>query len=197
MQNYDKFSVMKRIFIAVDISDEARRKTAAYIESLKLEFPALRVGWEKPEKLHLTMKFLGDTDENRLEKLKDITQNIAAEIPKFNLQIAKTGVFPSARNARVLWIDVKDEKGSLTEINRLLESECERIGFPRETRNFKPHLTIARLKEPRGSRELIEKHLKKEFEPVGVEAAEIVIYESRLRPTGSIYEKLTTVQLKD
>ena len=188
---------MRRIFVAVDISVEARHKTADYVNSLKLEFPNLRVGWEKPEKLHLTMKFLGDTNDNQLEKLKEIAQNIAAEIPKFNLQIAETGVFPSARNARVLWIDVKDEKESLVEINRILEIEAERIGFPRETRNFKPHLTIARLKEPRSSRELIEKHLEKEFEPVGMEVAEIVIYESRLCPTGSIYEKLTTVQLKD
>ena len=188
---------MKRIFVAVDISDEARRRTAAYIESLRSEFANLRVCWEKPEKLHLTMKFLGDTNDEQLEKLKDIAENIAPEIPKFNLKITETGVFPSRRNARVLWIDVKDEKGSLAEINRLLEIECERIGFPRETRNFKPHLTIARLKEPHVSRELIERHLGNEFEPVVFEVAEIVIYESRLRPTGSIYEKLTTVQLKD
>ncbi len=143
------------------------------------------------------MKFLGDADENQLEKLKYIARNIAAEIPKFNFKIADTGVFPSRRNARVLWIDVKDEKGILTKINQLLENECEQIGFPRETGNFKPHLTIARLKDPRFSRESIETHLQNKFEPVRMEAAEIVIYESRLRPTGSIYEKLTTVQLKD
>lgn len=188
---------MKRIFVAVDISDKARRKTAAYIESLRREFPNLRVGWEKPEKLHLTMKFLGDTDENQLEKLKRIAQNIAGEIPKFNLRIAETGVFPSPRNARVLWIDVKDEKGSLAEINRILEAEGERIGFPRETRNFKPHLTIARLKEPRKSVELTERHLRNEIEPAEFEVAEIVIYESRLQPAGSIYQKLTTVRLKN
>lgn len=187
---------MKRIFVAVDISAEARRKTAAYIESLKLEFANLRVAWEKPEKLHLTMKFLGDADEDQLQKLEDVARNIAGKIPKFDFKIAETGVFPSRRNARVLWIDVKGEKGNLTEINRLLEAKCERIGFPREIRNFKPHLTIARLKAPNSSRELIKKHLEKEFEPVESEAAEIVIYESRLRSTGSIYKKLTTVQLK-
>jgi 2'-5' RNA ligase len=188
---------MKRIFVAVDVSEEARSKTAVYVESLKSEFPKLRVGWEKPEKLHLTMKFLGDTNDNQIEELKDICREIAAEILRFDLRIAETGVFPSARNARVLWIDVKDEKGNLAKINRRLETEAERIGFAAEKRNFKPHLTIARLKDPRSSRELVEKHLEKDFEPVVWEVAEIVIYESRLRPTGSIYEKLTTVQLKD
>lgn len=197
MQNYDKFFVMKRIFVAVDIPEKARRKAAAYIESLRGEFANLRVGWEKTEKLHLTMKFLGDANDEQLEKLKEVARNIAAEVPKFDFRIAETGVFPSPRKARVLWIDVIDEKGSLAEINRILETECEKIGFSRETRIFKPHLTIARLKESHKSAKLIEKHLRNEFEPVGIKAAEIVIYESRLRPTGSIYEKLTTVQLKN
>ena len=188
---------MKRVFVAVNISDEARRETAAYVDELKREFSGLRVGWEKAEKLHLTMKFLGDTDEIQLEELKEICRKIAAEIPKFVLQIAETGVFPSARNARVLWIDVKDKKGNLAKINRLLETECERIGFAAEKRNFKPHLTIARLKELRSSAELVGKHLEKDFEPVEMEVTEIVIYESRLRSTDSIYEKLTTLQLKN
>jgi 2'-5' RNA ligase len=188
---------MKRVFVAVDISEEARRQTTAYIESLKSDFSGLRVGWEKPEKLHLTMKFLGDTNENQLKELEDICCKIAAEIPKFDLQIAETGVFPSPRNARVMWVDVKDEKGNLAKINRALEIQCERIGFAAEKRNFKPHLTIARLKEPRNSHELVKKHLEKDFEPIGMKVAEIVIYESRLHPTGSIYEKLTTLQLNN
>ena len=188
---------MKRIFVAVDISEEARRKTAVYIESLRRDFPNVRVGWEKPEKLHLTMKFLGDTDEIQLEKLKEICREIAVETSKFCLRITETGVFPSARNARVLWIGVKDEKGTLLKINRKLEIEGERIGFAAEKRSFKPHLTIARLKEPRGSIELVEKHLEKYFEPAEFEVAEIVVYESRLQPAGSIYQQLTTFQLKN
>ena len=186
----------KRIFIALDISEETRRKVSAYIEQLKREVTNLRVGWEKPEKLHLTLKFLGDTDEAQLEKLKETAENIAGEVSKFTLKIAETGVFPSARNARVLWIDVKDEKGSTAKINELLETECEKIGFAKEKRNFKPHLTIARIRDVGKSRELAESHLKKEFEPVEFEVAEIAIYESRLQPTGSIYSKIYSSKLK-
>lgn len=186
----------KRIFIAVDISEEARRKVSAYIEQLKREVSNLRVGWEKPDKLHLTLKFLGDTNETQLEKLKEVVESIADEVSKFTLRIAETGVFPSARNARVLWIDVKDEKGSTTKINELLETECEKIGFAKEKRNFKPHLTIARIRDVGKSRELAESHLRKEFEPVEFEVVEIVIYESRLQPTGSIYSKIYSSKLK-
>ena len=139
---------------------------------------------------------MGDTNEKQFSQLNEIIPYIAGQISKFKIQIAETGVFPSPRNARVLWIDVKDEKGSLREINRLLESECEKIGFSRENRSYKPHLTIARIRDVGKSKKLAETHLRKQFEPAGFEVGEIVIYESRLQPAGSIYQKLTTVQLK-
>lgn len=187
---------MKRIFVAVDISREARRKVSDYIEELKTEFATVRVGWEKPEKLHLTLKFLGDTNKNQLKTISEIVGEIADQIPPFGLQIAETGGFPSAEKARILWIDAKDETGSLARINEILETKCAKIGFAKEKRNFKPHLTIARLREPEKSRRLIERHLEKEFEPVGFEVGEILIYESRLQPAGSIYEKTTSSKLK-
>jgi 2'-5' RNA ligase len=181
----------RRIFVAVDISDEARGKVADYIKTLRGEFPSLRVGWEKTEKLHLTLRFLGETEENQLLNINETVEKIGKHISKFTLEVSETGVFPSARNARILWLDVKDETRSLTKINDFLETECEKIGFPKENRNYKSHLTIARLREPQKSRELAEKHVENEFEPVRFEVAEIVIYESRLQRTGSIYTKVS------
>jgi 2'-5' RNA ligase len=163
---------------------------------LRETFPRLRVSWDKPEKLHLTLKFLGDSTDEQVEKLKSIIQNVSGEISNFELEIARTGVFPNPRNARVLWIDVVDEKGNLAKINRILENECEKIGFPKEKRAFKPHLTIARLREPEKSRELAQKHLQTIFEPVRFDVSDIVIYESKLRPAGSVYEKLASFKLK-
>src|SRR5215203_4545379 len=126
------FKIMKRVFVAVDISHEARGRAAAYIEALRREFRAVRVGWDKPEKLHLTLKFLGDTEERQLSELGKIVAKISSEISKFKLQILNTGVFPAARNPRVLWLDVKDAAGNLAKINHRLESECEKIGCLRE-----------------------------------------------------------------
>jgi 2'-5' RNA ligase len=188
---------MKRIFVAIDISDEARSRTAQYVESLRKDFPRLRVGWDKPEKLHLTLKFLGDTTEMQLDKLQNIVEEISKKIERFSLQIAETGVFPSPQKARVLWIDVVDKSGNLAKINSFLETECEKIGFSKEKRNYKPHLTIARLREPQFSDKLVKSHLENNFEPVGFEISEIAIYESKLQPTGSIYTKLKTYQLKN
>ncbi|CAN5604816.1 RNA 2',3'-cyclic phosphodiesterase [soil metagenome] len=178
---------MKRIFVAIDISVEAKRKISSYIETLRHEFPKLRVGWEKTEKLHLTLKFLGDTEESKTVELSQAIEKIARENPSFKLRILETGVFPSMSNARILWLALKDEEGSLAKINEQLESVCGKLGFAPEKRNFKPHLTIARLREPNKSKDLVEKHLNNIFETVEFEAGEIVIYESKLQPSGSIY----------
>ncbi|MBA2494146.1 MAG: RNA 2',3'-cyclic phosphodiesterase [Acidobacteria bacterium] len=178
---------MKRIFAAIDISVEAKCKISSYIETLRREFPKLRVGWEKTEKLHLTLKFLGDTEESKTAELSQAVEKIARENPNFKLRILETGVFPSMHNARILWLALKDEKGSLMKINEQLESACGKLGFAPEKRNFKPHLTIARLREPNKSKDLVEKHLNNIFETVEFKAGEIVIYESKLQSSGSIY----------
>lgn len=161
----------------------------------------MRVGWEKAEKLHLTMKFLGDTSEEQLQKLIEAVEKTARKISEsdfqisdFRFQISNTGVFPTPKKARILWLGLVDERGSLTKINEILEAECERAGFERENRRFKPHLTIARLREPQFSRDLVEKHLQNEFEPVEFEVSEIVIYESKLQPSGSIYSKVSSFE---
>ncbi len=154
---------MKRIFAAIDISDEARAKIAGYIETLRGEFSNLRVGWEKSEKLHLTLKFLGETDEKQLKNLTEAVENTARQVSNFKLQIVGTGVFPAKRNARILWLSLRDKDGKLQKLNEILETECEQIGFAKEKRNFKPHLTIARLREPQKSIELVRTHTAKEF----------------------------------
>jgi len=195
--NHLQFTIikaMKRIFVAVDISEEARRKAAAYIEILRKEFPKIRVGWDKTEKLHLTLKFLGDTEEKHLRELEKQVEKIAAGMTNFELQIAETGVFPNGRNPRVLWIDVKDEQGNLAKINGRLEAECEKIGFAREKRKYVPHLTIGRIREPNRARELVRKHLENKFEPVEFAVSEIVIYESKLLPTGSVYSVMSKLR---
>ena len=178
---------MKRIFAAIDISEEARAAASRYIESLRQRFSHLRVGWDKPQKLHLTLKFLGDTSDERLEKFTSAIEKTARQISDFKLRLDGTGVFPNQRKARILWLGVTDAKGSLRKLSRILENECERQNFPREARDFKAHLTIARLREPEKSKSLAETHLQEKFEAVEFEVSEIVIYESELSPQGSRY----------
>jgi 2'-5' RNA ligase len=178
---------MMRVFIAVEISDEVRKMVAERIKHLRGEFTDLRVGWDKPEKLHLTLKFLGDIGVEKLAALKTAVVAATKDIPPFDLKIEGVGSFPPRGATRVLWLGVTDKTGSLHEIWQRLERECESIGFERERRDFKPHLTIARLKEPARSRELVRLHLETDFPAAAFRVDQLIVFQSELFPTGSRY----------
>jgi 2'-5' RNA ligase len=184
-----------RAFIAVDISEEARRLIAKRIALLRAQFSDLRVGWDKPEKLHLTVKFLGEIPSEKLSQVITAVENAAKEIEPFSLVLEGAGAFPPRGAARVLWLGVNDESQNLNEFQKRLETETEQIGFETERRVFKPHLTIARLKEPGKSRNLTDLHIQTEFPAVDFPVSEIVVYKSDLRPTGSIYTPLAKISL--
>jgi RNA 2',3'-cyclic 3'-phosphodiesterase len=186
---------MQRVFIAIDISEEARAAAAQYEEALRREFAEVRVGWERPEKLHLTLKFLGKTDDDQLERVKRAVGSAAASGNVLTLELAGTGVFPSARSPRILWLGLRESGDALKVLANRMETECETIGFPKENRPFSPHLTIGRVREPHRSRELAEKHAASKFGPVAFVVNEVVVYKSELRPTGSIYSKLAAFPL--
>jgi 2'-5' RNA ligase len=185
-----------RTFVAVDISEEARRLAAERIAFLRERFSDLRVSWDKPEKLHLTLKFLGDISPEKLPQIISAVENAAAKIEPFSLVLEKAGAFPPRGVARVLWLGVIDKSQRLSELHQQLENEFEQIGFEKERRGFKPHLTIARLKEPEKARNLTDLHLKTDFPGVSFSVSEVVLFKSDLRPTGSIYTPLAKINLK-
>ena len=187
---------MKRLFIGIDISADARRRAASYVEELRRTAGDLRVGWERPEKLHITLKFLGDVPETRLGLMEAALGMAAAEIGSYIASLSGTGYFPPRGFPRVLWLGV-DDQGETARVSSSLENELAGRGYPREIREFSPHLTIGRLREPERSRKLAEIHLQKKFEPISFKVSELVLYESSLQPSGSIHTRLQTFPLKD
>ncbi len=180
----------KRIFVAIDIPDEARMRVASYMKTLKQEFADLRVRWEKSEKLHVTVKFAGNLDESDLASLVARASTEAAKTDPFTITISGTGAFTKrSSRANVLWLGLESysPNGALN----LIEGIAARLSSDDAERKFKPHLTIARLKDPKISRELIIRHLESKFEPVEFGATELVVYESKLLPTGSVYSMIS------
>ncbi len=183
----------KRIFAAIDISDEARRRVASYITSLRQEFENVRVRWEKPEKLHITVKFAGHIGEVDLEKFTARIAAAAAETSPFFITVAGTGAFVRrSSRANVLWLELRSHSNRGTE---MIEKLAAKIDRNTAIRRFKPHLTIARLKDAKKARPLIQCHLDTAFEPVTFDAGEITIYESTLSPTGSVYKVVSRHEL--
>lgn len=188
--------VRKRIFIAIDVSEDAKRFVAEHISLLRREFPDLRVNWERAEKLHLTLKFLGETEIVLLEQLKRRISLDAASVESFCFTITGSGVFPGVRNPRVLWLGIQEHSGNLRKLQRSIDKSCVALGFKPEQREFKPHLTIGRIRDSQMAHKLVNFHLETKFEDRMVEVREVIIYESLLSPQGSAYEVLSKHPLR-
>ncbi|MGD9589479.1 MAG: RNA 2',3'-cyclic phosphodiesterase [Pyrinomonadaceae bacterium] len=185
---------MKRTFAAIDLSEEARRVAAGHLERLRRAFPGIRVGWERPEKLHFTLKFFGDVEDDLIPSLRSMIETVAGEAKVFEAILAGTGRFPPKGEPRILWLGAADN-GNMRNLAERIESEASKLGFLKEKRRFTPHLTIARLREPFASHGLALAHLETAFEPVRFEVHGITLYESTLLPGGSVYRKLLTAPL--
>jgi 2'-5' RNA ligase len=137
-----------RLFCAVELSGDARRLAAAHAERLRASFPDVRAGWERAEKLHVTLKFFGEVDEARLDSMHAAGLRVASSLTPFNISIAGCGAFPKGRAPRVLWLGVGEGAGALIELQKTLEDEFAHEGFVRE----KASLSSTRHPRPRARR---------------------------------------------
>ena len=173
-----------RVFIAIELPPNIRTRIAEHIERLRATIPKVRASWGREDTLHLTLKFLGDIPVTNVEQLS-AAASLAARIEPFEIFVEDCGAFPLKGQPRVLWIGIDDPAGKLSELNRALEDECAIAGFAREPRAFHPHLTIARIRQPRGSRQLAQLHKEVEFNRAAISVSELVVIRSELRSEGS------------
>ena len=165
---------------------------AAHAQELKRRFGHVRAGWEREEKLHLTLKFVGEAEPTRADALRRAAGPAASGVAPFALALADTGAFPPRGLPRVLWAGVRDDAGALRLLQQRLEDECAAEGFARERRPFHPHLTLARLRDASaGARELGEAHRASSLPPAAFRVAELCVVRSVLGPGGSRYTTLS------
>lgn len=149
----------------------------------------------EPHKLHVTLKFLGNVDEEMVPSIADVMRRASEGIESFTVTLRGSGAFPSLRAPRVLWVGVEDDEHLIT-LARRLEEGLANLGFPREKRRFSPHITVARVKGPAGREELarlMEAHREEVFGKQRVE--DIRLKRSQLSPEGAVYTELASVSL--
>lgn len=184
-----------RVFCAVELPAEVRRRVGDHIASLRTHMPQVRAGWGHSEKLHITLKFLGEMEQERAAVLLEAAARAALGVPPFSIIIEGAGAFPPRGLPRVLWLGISDATGFLAQLQLSLENECEGVGFLREVRPFHPHLTIARLRSPEGARSLAALHHESGFAPAEVSVNHLIVMRSRLGPHGSHYTELSRHRL--
>lgn len=149
--------------------------------------PEARASWERAEKLHITLKFVGEIAPGKVEALSGAVAEAARMSQPFSLKLSGAGVFPPRKLPRILWLGIRDSSGALAQLHSHLEDECAAAGTPREERPFHPHLTLARLRAPQGARQLARLHLETVFEPIEFPVTDMLVLRSELGPGGSTY----------
>ena len=184
-----------RVFCAVELPDVVRARLEDHILTLRKEVPEAAASWSRVENIHLTLKFFGNVEVNRIARISEAAERVVKQFSTFPIAVGETGVFPRPSRPQVLWIGVSDPSGQLSALQEKFEDECAAEGFEKEDRAYRPHLTIARLRKPEGERHLADAHLRMQFETIEVRLKELVIFRSELSSKGSRYTPISRVSL--
>ncbi|MEX0717070.1 MAG: RNA 2',3'-cyclic phosphodiesterase [Planctomycetaceae bacterium] len=180
----------ERMFVAVGLrATPPLRKIAEELAGLGKAVRAL-----DPDDLHLTLKFLGDTQAEFVPEIARIVETCAATESSFTARIAGLGAFPHADRPSVVWAGLDDAE-PLVRMADSLEQKLAALGFPEEARKYHPHVTLARVrfKPPAELGKLLEKHPATAFGDLPVRT--LGLYQSELRPEGSRYTVLASAAL--
>jgi 2'-5' RNA ligase len=183
-----------RTFIAVELDEHLRIGLQRIQDQLRDRLPARCVRWVRPDGIHLTLKFLGDTPETHMRDVVTAVTRAAAAVEPFAFTVGGIGCFPSLRQPRVVWVGLHEPTGTLCRLRDAVEAEVAPLGFPTERRPFQPHLTLGRV-QPYASksevREIGEAVAALAAATLGQMSAGAVSYiKSDLRPTGAVYTTL-------
>jgi 2'-5' RNA ligase len=183
-----------RTFVAVEMPEKVREQFREV--QAQLRQADAHVKWVEPHNIHVTLKFLGEVSEEELEKVyAGVTEGVETCAP-FEIDLAQLGAFPNLRRPRVVWIGIESGKEKLIELQKKVEECISQHGFPREKRSFSPHITIGRVKSPRGVDDLVNALKVTAYTSESFEVDEVVVMESTLTPEGPIYSPLRRVGLQ-
>jgi len=183
-----------RTFIAVHVPDRVRSKIAEFQNRLK-PF-GCDVRWVRPESIHVTLKFLGDVRAEQIGGIAESIRKAVESLDSFDVLVGGAGVFPDARRPRVLWIGVQKGSEELIVLASKIEDVCSKFNFKKEMRAFSAHLTIGRVRSPKGIASLMEAMQTIGFEGGSYPVEEIVVMKSDLQQTGAVYTPLHRIKLQ-
>jgi 2'-5' RNA ligase len=183
-----------RAFIAVEIDPQVIRRISAAIDQLKPQIFGVR--WTAAENFHLTLKFLGDVEEARIDPIGAALEDHLHLFPRFSINAKGLGVFPDMRRSRVLWVGLAASE--LASLASELQSTLERFGFAAETRSFTPHLTIGRWRQINRAPKSLGPSLEswKDYPFGATNVNEVILFQSLLNPRGAVHTRLKTVTLR-
>lgn len=182
-----------RVFLAVPLPPQIKASICAAQRNLQTQIPGVR--WVRPENLHLTLHFFGETTQESLEKIKVSVLSVKHCQRPFMVEIKGLGAFPNRHRPRVLWFDL-EPKGPLRQLHRDCQKFLRQAGVVSESRSYSPHLTIGRLRQSETDLTDICRSVGQRL--VGqLPVDRLVLFESRLHSDGAEHIPLLTVTFDD
>jgi RNA 2',3'-cyclic 3'-phosphodiesterase len=179
-----------RAFIAIELPQSLKENIKHIQGALEKHIPNCK--WIKPQNIHLTLKFLGEVDDRRIDEIKTVLERSANNFSVFTCNLKNIGFFPDQKAAQILFIST-DNEDYLGSISKNIQEGLSAIGFQKEA-GFKSHITLARIKIPLNIAQLQERI--KSVEPSGqFQIKEFSFFKSTLTKDGPIYQKIFTSSL--
>jgi 2'-5' RNA ligase len=184
---------MKRLFAAIKINPSVRY--ISLFNEISSSLRHERIKWVKPENIHLTMKFFGETDDAKIPEICLAIESAIAQSKPFTLKISNTGIFGSRYDPKIIWFGI-EKNNELDRLARNIFSELSNCGWEADRQNFVPHLTIGRIKDLKDKplfQKIVCRYNTVEIQEENV--TEIILYESILKHEGPLYVKVFSAML--
>ncbi len=184
-----------RTFIAINLDGSLHHTLTEVVE--RFASSKASVKWVAPENTHITLKFLGNVDEDRLAEVYAACEIAAEGFGPIDLEMKAIGCFPSLKRPRIVWLGIEKGAEDVKRLQQKVEAGLERIGFPNEEREFKAHLTIGRVKGRQGISNLCR--LLEEDRNIfigSMRADKISVMKSKTMPSGPVYTELKAIPLQ-
>jgi 2'-5' RNA ligase len=181
-----------RIFIAIKLTQNLKASLSAIQKILNKHTAAVK--WVNPENIHITLRFIGNASPQQIEIFKKTIEKVAEQYSKFNAIVDGFGFFPNFIKARVFYLTLSEPE-KITAIAKALNKQLKKVGLPTDKR-FKPHLTLARLKNSKNAK-IISENIKQIQLKQNIDIDNITLYQSNLTPRGAIHQELLSVKLND
>lgn len=185
----------KRLFFAAELPESIKEYLSS-IQNLLIESGA-DLKYTQRKNIHITVKFLGNTQDDILEDMKNEISRSFLKIKKFSINLEEVGAFPSIKSPRIIWAGFIDKHAILNKIYTISEDVFEGFGFKKESRPFKSHATIARVRSDMNKTALIEKlkEADKNLIQHALQINKLTLFESKLTPAGPEYFPLQEIEL--
>ena len=182
-----------RAFIAISLPERTKHRLQALQGQLRTS--GIKASWVNPAAMHLTLKFLGDIKMDQIDAIKICMETAVKNIPPPVLSVSGLGGFPSVDKARIIWAGIDGQTKIIEKLADRLEGLLGESGFSKEKRRYFPHLTLARVKKPVFSKQMLK--LKEKFRSKPFSASDLILYQSELKSSGAVHKKIYSAPFND